>query len=234
MAVIRRILVVFAALVAAGAGLVVGTASPSYACSCAQVALGSLAKSADAVFVGTVEDARTEGGTRLYTLRVSDVYSGSPAPRTTVRTEVDPASCGMSLRMGRQYVVVGEQPKLHGDVTTTMCSGTRPVSDRALAAVERSLGPATAYRGAPGSDGGQQGESGTVGDGEQSSPANDSKQQESAAQAGDDGATAAGDEENTTAKVIMGAVLAIAIGAAFALPRLRHRNRRRGGTTNSE
>lgn len=248
MATIRRLLVAAVALALAAAGLVLGTTAPAYACSCAQASLGSLAKNADAVFVGTVDSRRTEGGERIYSLRVSDVYSGSPGQMTTVRTQASDAACGMSLRLHRQYMVVGEQPKVHGDVSITSCSGTRPVSDRAIAAVERELGPATPYRGVPDREGDQEG---TQGDGGQQGGQSDKgsgANGEGQAQGESTGDTAESQDranaaantanesegENTSSKVVVGVLLAIAVGAAFLLPRLRRRHRRGGDSTREE
>jgi len=248
MAAIRRLFVSAAALTLAASGLVLGAPAQAsgavgsaYSCSCAQVSLESLAEDADAVFVGTVDSQSTERGERVYSLRVSDVYSGSPGQTTTVRTPADDAECGMPLRLRRQYMVVGEQTKVHGDVSVTSCSGTRPISDRTIAAVERALGPATPYRGVPDRNGGQHGGQGN--DDKNADGANGDAQ----SQGGSTGDTSGSrsdahtatkesnqtQNENSTSKVVVGVLLALAIGAAFLLPRLRRRHRR-GGSTSEE
>lgn len=235
MAAIRRLLVAIAAIAMTGTGLVLGSA-PAYACTCAQMALGSLAKNADAVFVGTVDGSQMDGDTRVYTLRVSDVYSGSPGSTTTVRTPAGSASCGVAMKADRQYMVVGEQKERHGDVTTTICSGTRPISDRAIASVEQALGPATPYRGAPDTNGGQNngGQDSDSGNGKNQSDApQDSASPEKAAAADDDSA-ATSDDGGSTSKIVIGALLAVAVGASFALPRLRRRNNRPSSNTDGE
>lgn len=232
MAAIRRILVALVAFAATGAGLVVGTGSPAYACTCAQEALGSLAKDAGAVFIGTAEKVRTEGDMRLYTFRVSAVYSGSAAPTTTVRTPADSAVCGIALKLKHQYMVLGEQDQPHGDVATTLCSGTQPISDRVIEEVERSLGPATPYRGMPDKDmdGAQKGtNAGRDDDGQtsQGTVGSDGTANADTTDRAADGADGSADGENTSSQVVVGVLLAIAIGASFLLPRLRRRNRQR-------
>ncbi|HLR85930.1 MAG TPA: hypothetical protein VK059_13325 [Nocardioidaceae bacterium] len=244
MAAIRRLFVSAAALTLAASGLVLGAPAQAsgavgsaYSCSCAQVSLESLAEDADAVFVGTVDSQSTERGERVYSLRVSDVYSGSPGQTTTVRTPADDAECGMPLRLRRQYMVVGEQTKVHGDVSVTSCSGTRPISDRTIAAVERALGPATPYRGVPDRNGGQ-------GNDDKNADGANGDAQSQGGSTGDtsgsrsDAHTATKESnqtqnENSTSKVVVGVLLALAIGAAFLLPRLRRRHRR-GGSTSEE
>ena len=232
MAALRRILAVMAALTVAGAGLVGTSVASASACTCAQMALGSLAKNADAVFVGTVDDERTEGGDHVYTLRVSDVYSGSPGSTTTVRTSADEGACGVTMQPGEQYMVVGDQPKLHGDVTTTECSGTRPISDRTIAMVERALGPATPYRGAVGENGGQdndkQNDKGgkgpnTQNDGQQNGGSDGSAQSDGGGALTDPASESS--DEDTTSKIMVGAILAAVIGVAFTVPWLRRRRR---------
>lgn len=236
-AAMRRALAGAAVLILAAAGLVLGTAGSAYACSCAQASLDSLAKNADTVFVGTVDSQRTEGGERVYSLRVSDVYSGSPGQTTVVRTAESDAACGMSLRLHRQYMVVGEQPTTHGDVSVTSCSGTRPISDRAIAAVERALGPATPYRGVPDRDGGQHGGQSdkggdTQGDGQSQNESADGPTASQDGSPSPSGEASESQDESSTSKVVVGVVLALAVGGAFLLPRLRRHNR--GGSGRSE
>lgn len=214
--------------------LVVGASTPAYACSCAQLDLPSLAKQHDAVFVGTPVSVDRQGDERAYEVRVSDVYKGSPGPTTTVTTAASGASCGIHLDLNRQYLVVGDQPEPHGAVATNLCSGTGEVSDRALADLEKSLGPATPYRGPGGDTGdgprahGDQGHNDSTGDGDGDGDGGSR---------GDSGDTSAqpstgSDDGMDTSYVVIGGVLALALGGSFLLPRLRRRGR--GSTEESD
>ncbi|UYM04877.1 hypothetical protein [Solicola gregarius] len=220
--------------------LVVGLTTPAYACSCVQIDLQTQAKQGDAVFVGTPVDVTESGNSAVYEVRVSDVYAGTADPTTTVRTAADGASCGVDLKLDRQYMFVGDQKQPHGEVSTTMCSGTQPISDQAILDVEKALGPATPYRDTSGtggrdqagddkadaasgddkdttaSEGGTNGEStGTDGGSSGTAEPGDAQQ---ASDSSDDGGS-------STTYAVVGVALALAVGASFALPQLRRRKR---------
>ncbi|UPK77024.1 hypothetical protein MU582_10410 [Nocardioidaceae bacterium SCSIO 66511] len=222
----RRLLAGAAATAMIATALVVGLATPAQACTCVATDLKTQAKQGDAVFVGTPVEVTDDGGDLVYDVRVSDVYSGTADPVTTVRTAESDAACGADLELDKQYMFVGEQKQAHGDVSTTGCSGTQPISDEVIQAVEKALGPATPYRGTSGDDGRDQGggDNSSDNDGNGSSNA-------SGDDAASDGTTASDSEQessddgNTATYATVGVVLAVAIGASFLLPRLRRRSR---------
>lgn len=217
-----------AAMVAAA--LVVGLTTPAYACTCAQIDLQTQAKQADAVFVGTPVDVSTSGGNDVYEVRVSDVYEGTADPVTTVQTASQASACGVDLKLDRQYMFVGTQKQPHGDVSTTVCSGTQPISDQVILDVEQALGPATPYRDTGdvrGQDGDDKGSSPDDESSTESDGANGGGSETTAADAGDSeqASDTSDDDGNSATFATVGVVLALAIGASFVLPRLRRRNR---------
>lgn len=221
----RLLTAALVSLVMVGATLVAGASAPAAACSCVQVDLPSLAKQHDAVFVATPVSVDEEDGRRVYEVRVSDVYKGSPGSTTKVTTEASDAACGIELDLDEQYLLLGKAAK-NGDVRTSVCSGTRPVSDRVLADVEKALGPATPYRGAP--DRGDRSDGPRGADDRSGKPADDDTADEEDGATGDRGsASDVTDEDDgfSTSYVLIGGLLALAVGASFLLPRLRRRNR---------
>ena len=223
----RRLLAGAAATAMIATALVVGLATPAEACTCVATDLKTQAKQGDAVFVATPVEVTDDGDDLVYDVRVSDVYSGTADPVTTVRTAESDAACGADLELDKQYMFVGEQKRAHGDVSTTGCSGTQPISDQVIQAVEKALGPATPYRGTSGDDGRDQGGSGdnsSDNDGNGSSNAGDDDAESDGTTASDSGQESS-DDGNTATYATVGVVLAVAIGASFLLPRLRRRSR---------
>lgn len=217
----RRLLSVLLAPLAVAVGPVIVGPTPAYACSCIQQDLGSLAKTSAVVFVGTPATEHVDGNVRTYQVRASDVYKGSPSPVTTVQTEQDGAACGINLELDTQYVIIGSE---NGDqVSTTICSGTRPVTDRALAEVTDALGPATPYRG-PQTDVGNEPSNGTehgTADSDNLENGNDNTDHSASGdqQPPDEPATG----RSSTSYVMIGTLLTVAIGISFLVPRLRRR-----------
>lgn len=227
----RLLAAALVAIVLAGATLLAGASTPAAACTCVQLDLASLAKQYDAVFVATPVSVDEEDGQRVYEVRVSDVYKGSPGSTTTVTTAASDATCGIELDMDEQYMILGKAAKNGGDVETNTCSGTRPVSDRTIGEVEKALGPAIPYRGAP--DDSEEKTDGPGGDDDHSGGDADNGTPDNGDAEGSDGDTtddtasdAAGSDDGVdTSYVLIGGVLALAVGASFLLPRLRRRNR---------
>lgn len=105
--------------------LVVVTASPSYACSCVDATLEQQVRSADVVFVGTVEQTfQVDQGLVgvVAEVAVSRVHRGSVPERTDVVTGGGGGDCGVPLQEGDEVIVFGA---LDDDaVATTTCAGS--------------------------------------------------------------------------------------------------------------
>lgn len=217
----RALAALLATLAVVSVTLVAGGSSPAAACSCAQPDLSTLARQHGVVFVGTPVSVADEGTNRVYEVRVSDIYKGSVGSTTTVETVDSEAACGIDLDLDKQYMIVGGAIKDDDGVGTTICSGTQPVSDRVLAEVEQELGPATPLRG-PSDDRGTSGDDGGTSDG-----GADDGTGRSDASSDESSNDVAGSEDDglDTSYVLVGGILALAIGASFLLPRLRRRNR---------
>ncbi|MGH3359123.1 MAG: hypothetical protein ACRDO7_09995 [Nocardioidaceae bacterium] len=228
----RRVLATAAVTLGVVAGsLAVGASTPALACSCVQLDLPSLEKQGDAVFVGTPVSTEEHGRLRTYEVRVSDVYKGSPGSTTVVSTETQATACGVTLDLDTQYLVVGDQKQTHGTVTTSACSGTRPISDGVIADVEQALGPATPYRGPSGDTGGEQhGDDGQHRQhGDQDDNTSDGSENGSPGDNGEttdaDAAADSSDDGMDTSYVVIGGVLVVALAASFLVPKLRRRHR---------
>lgn len=127
-------------VVAVLAGLVtlVG-ARPAAACSCVGWSDAEAVTYADAVFSGKVvdvapsESAAAMVAERTYAVRVAETLKGEPDPVQAVRTPGSSASCGVDLAVGDRVLVFASggggglvEPR-RGEMTTSLCSGTRPL-----------------------------------------------------------------------------------------------------------
>lgn len=119
----------------------VPAASPARACSCAPPPPPEeAAAEADAVFVGEVAHARTEGGEHdgdlIADIEVERVFAGDVAARVEVRTARHGATCGYGFELGTRELVYA-RADAEGHFTTSLCSRTSPAdtADEDLAAL---------------------------------------------------------------------------------------------------
>jgi hypothetical protein len=110
------------------AALLVGWASPCWACRCVMLTPREQAANADVIFTGRVleaEDPFSQSGPRVQaTLAVERIYKGSVEAEPVVETLPGAsAACGVGFRAGDRYTVfafVNERGRLE----TNLCSGT--------------------------------------------------------------------------------------------------------------
>lgn len=142
-------------LILAGAlaalSLVLVTAGPSFACSCANAGTQEYVDGATAVFTGTVTDTEpppkrpvmSSGDPVTYTFDVDRWFKGGDADPVPVLSAVSGASCGLEgVRVGRRYVVFAAESKRDGgDLWASLCGGTAPWSAVLEADVVAATGP---------------------------------------------------------------------------------------------
>jgi hypothetical protein len=137
---VRRAAVVVLAVFAA---LVVVPTSRAWACSCAEGSVAQNVARADVVLRGTVDDVRRQGPsligrsdeTARYRVRVAKVYAGEAAARTTVRSGLYSASCGVEdLLPGREYVLFADARD--GELWVGLCGGNDLAASGLVADVE--------------------------------------------------------------------------------------------------
>lgn len=131
-----------AALLLAGSGVVLGQ-SPAHACSCVTSTTEDHIRTADAVFVGSVDGVAARDQRRIsYDVTVERVYKGDVTTSTVrVRSNPEPALCGLgSLRTDRRYLFFGAAAANTNAVAVNSCSGTAPASTSLVRQVERIRG----------------------------------------------------------------------------------------------
>lgn len=122
---------------AAGA-LALGTGA-SHACSCIWPSVVDEARSADAVFVGTVSNGAATGVSNSVEMTVTGVYKGRVGQKAVV-IGGPVEMCGIDLRSRREYVVFAERDGIAW--LANGCGNTAAPSATRLAGVEQVLGPA--------------------------------------------------------------------------------------------
>jgi hypothetical protein len=100
------------------------------ACSCASPGLPCHAAwQADAVFVGHVVSIESSSmGGRLVQLAVVEAFRGFQLWQVTLVTGYGEGDCGYPFRMGESYVVYAQRSPT-GQLSTSICSRTRPVAN---------------------------------------------------------------------------------------------------------
>jgi hypothetical protein len=141
-----RILRALLAAVLGALALVVLTASPSYACSCAAADTRQHVERADVVVTGTVRGTAQSEQTAAYLLDVDRVYRGSSGPVLEVMSPVNGASCGLEgLVEDGRYVVFAAAETVAGEPSdvlwANLCGGTAPASAQYVDALEAVTGP---------------------------------------------------------------------------------------------
>ena len=129
-----RLLRALLAAVATAAALVAVPGAPAYACSCVGGDTRDFVGWADLVVAGTVADQDGDGpfgdGTATYTVEVDTVYEGSATATTEVVSAGSGSACGLEgIEMGTRYVVFASREG-DGELSTNLCGGTAPASDR--------------------------------------------------------------------------------------------------------
>jgi hypothetical protein len=122
-------------------GLVaIAPVGPASACSCAMVPVADRVAVGDPIFRGTVTDVGTSvGGTTTYTFRVDEVFQGTAARTTPVRSR---NVCGFeSVEEGDDLLVLTYRVKGQEALYSGLCSGTRGASPAALREIEAVTGP---------------------------------------------------------------------------------------------
>lgn len=129
--------------------LVVVTAAPSSACSCAGADTAGYVDRADVVLVGVVTDRQgpplrpvmSSGDPATYTVEVDRVFKGEARPTTYVLSADSGASCGLEgIEEGGRYVVFADRS---GDeLWASLCGGTAAADPALVAEVEAVTGPA--------------------------------------------------------------------------------------------
>jgi Carboxypeptidase regulatory-like domain len=98
------------------------------ACSCARGGdpCQELDRS-DTVFTGRVDAVEQVQDDAVYTIEVSEVFLGNPSPVVKLHAG-HPTMCGLSLTVGKDYVVYAATVALTGELLAPPCSRTRLLS----------------------------------------------------------------------------------------------------------
>lgn len=149
---VARLLAVLALL---AGGLVLGSAAPAAACSCARLSPEEYAARADVAFVGTATDERAADGEVVYRFTVETVHAGRVSRMQDVVAPRTGSTCDQRLPLDRELLVLGTldargRPVLQdcqdvawyaedsyaGKVAAALGPGTRPLAGRSEVAVE--------------------------------------------------------------------------------------------------
>jgi hypothetical protein len=110
----------------AGLGTVVAwlafPGSPALACTCDVLPVRAQIEGADAVFSGQVLSVAHSGTEQNVSMRVGQVYKGSPGETVSVSTASSPDACGIQFATEARYVVFARTAS--GGYTTSLCAGT--------------------------------------------------------------------------------------------------------------
>ncbi|GAA2001466.1 hypothetical protein JL107_01285 [Nakamurella flavida] len=142
----RLVLLMIGAILAGSVTLLVpGTAA---ACSCTNEPFSAQQARADIIFTGTptaadvplpVDGLQSSDAPVHWSFSVDAVHRGPVTATVEVDSALSEASCGIALRAGRPYLVLGTIAD--GRISTHLCSGTAPLA--AVAATDlAALGPA--------------------------------------------------------------------------------------------
>ena len=124
--------------------VVVAPAAPANACSCALLSSAQKVDNADVVVRGTVTGVDDPGGRSsahpvTYEVAVAEVYRGTAAATTFVRSAASGASCGIEVQEGREYLLFAR--RVGSELRAGLCDGTTPASAERVAEVEHLTGP---------------------------------------------------------------------------------------------
>lgn len=129
------------------AGLLLTPAS-AYACSCVAAGPAQYAQWADVVLDGVVVGrdvshpfwpTMSSGDPVTYRGEVIRVFKGRVGPETQVRSAVSSATCGISVAVGRRYVLYADRSG-GGALQADSCGGTRVSGHDVVTAAVRTVG----------------------------------------------------------------------------------------------
>lgn len=148
-----RLLLTLLSLLAAPL-LLVWSAPPAQACSCAGGSVAENAEGSDAVFVATMAADLEESGVGLVEARadVDLVYAGDVPDQVTISTGAQESACGLTrLRAGRTWLFF-TTAGTDDTFRVSLCGGNSPTGRTGDPAVERVLGPGRAVLATPSPD----------------------------------------------------------------------------------
>jgi hypothetical protein len=124
---------------------VFATAERAAACSCGLLTDDEALEFADAVFIGTLVEIITPGGTSYssadperFVFEVDEVFAGEVFARQSVVTARDGASCGLEISGPGPFLVFAVTNDdftggaVEGELYSNLCSGTRELGDSAV------------------------------------------------------------------------------------------------------
>lgn len=132
--------ITLAVLLAAVALPFLGT-GPAYACGCRVASDAAHAKSADAIFTGTLPAESRLGvgssGPITITFATTRVYKGEVSATQPIVTAGDGAACGLELSGSGPFLVYASRSEAYGEETLSagLCGGTRAVDKGVPAAL---------------------------------------------------------------------------------------------------
>lgn len=116
--------------IALAAGMTVGLTGNAYACSCAPATEEELFARADHVFQGRILAKAPEGEQHVRYRVVAYKERKGDVPRyVSVISHVSEATCGITLTVGKDYLIYATGDASDRKVETNLCSGTRPVAE---------------------------------------------------------------------------------------------------------
>lgn len=149
---VARLLAVLALL---AGGLVLGSAAPAAACSCARLSPQQYADRADVAFVGTATSERAADGALVYRFTVDTVHAGRVSRTQDVVAPRTGSTCDQRLPLDRELLVLAGidargRPSLEdcldagwdaegafaGKLTAVLGPGTGPLPGRSAVEVE--------------------------------------------------------------------------------------------------
>ncbi|MFC6695883.1 DUF4131 domain-containing protein [Nocardioides daphniae] len=132
----RAVLTLLLTALLAGGGIL-ATATPAQACTCQTSDLRKLTKQADVVYTGVVQSSSTtDEGQRQFQVVAQRLFKGDLASARVTVTDAIGAGCGIGEpEEGERWLFLTTTANATG-----LCSGTRPLKQRDLVKVQRSLG----------------------------------------------------------------------------------------------
>jgi hypothetical protein len=115
--------------------VLVGAATPCYACSCIPASDEEQFQRADVVFTGRAVERHDpnegdpyqgSGDPIHWTFDVESVQKGKASKRQVVSSARDGATCGRTFTIGRRYQVFATAE--NGELATSLCDGTRELA----------------------------------------------------------------------------------------------------------
>ena len=147
MRLLARLVLGLAVILSTTAGVMVLTAGPAAACSCASQDVDDLSAGADVIFTGSVSKRAEYDDEAVLTVRVDQVFEGEVQRRTDVVGGVDGNMCGLDQREGDPIIVFGTLSD--GEVSAGLCSSLHPLSgpgyEKALVDLGEGAEPSPGY-----------------------------------------------------------------------------------------